>query len=172
MLEQVKIQVFMMHVPLFGMIPWGKKWQPTPVFLSGEFCGQRSLVGNSPWGSQIVRQDWRTNTFTVARKEPPRASEHRLTCQTNEPSLGTLRGRAGNLGKKQSGREGGRGAPREEEDGEPPRREARRGDLDPDWTTWPRLTPKGKRCYTEVPEKKTRCSTKPQRLWEKILISY
>ena len=52
MLEQVKIQVFMMHVPLFGMIPWGKKWQPTPVFLPGECCGQRSLVGYSPWGPE------------------------------------------------------------------------------------------------------------------------
>ena len=24
--------------------------QPTPVFLPGNFHGQRSLVGNSPWG--------------------------------------------------------------------------------------------------------------------------
>ena len=31
-------------------IPWRKEWQPTPVFLSGEFHGQRSLVGYSPWG--------------------------------------------------------------------------------------------------------------------------
>ena len=27
-----------------------RKWQPTPVFLPGEFYGQRSLVGYSPWG--------------------------------------------------------------------------------------------------------------------------
>ena len=27
-----------------------KKWQPTPVFLSGESHGWRSLVGCSPWG--------------------------------------------------------------------------------------------------------------------------
>ena len=26
------------------------EWQPTPVFLPGEFQGQRSLVGCSPWG--------------------------------------------------------------------------------------------------------------------------
>ena len=25
-------------------------WQPTPVFLPGEFHGQGSLVGYSPWG--------------------------------------------------------------------------------------------------------------------------
>ena len=28
----------------------GRAWQPTPVFLSGESHGQRSLAGNSPWG--------------------------------------------------------------------------------------------------------------------------
>ena len=32
------------------MIPWRRKWQPTPVFLPGEFHGQRSLAGCSPWG--------------------------------------------------------------------------------------------------------------------------
>ena len=31
-------------------IPWRKKWIPTPVFLPGEFRGQGSLVGYSPWG--------------------------------------------------------------------------------------------------------------------------
>ena len=30
--------------------PVGREWLPTPVFLSGEFHGQRSLVGYSPWG--------------------------------------------------------------------------------------------------------------------------
>ena len=31
-------------------IPWSRKWQPTPVFLSRESHGQRSLAGYSPWG--------------------------------------------------------------------------------------------------------------------------
>ena len=31
-------------------IPWGKAWQPTPVFLPGKFQGQRSLTGFSPQG--------------------------------------------------------------------------------------------------------------------------
>ena len=31
-------------------IPWRREWQPTPVFLPGEFYGQRSLVGYSPRG--------------------------------------------------------------------------------------------------------------------------
>ena len=28
-------------------IPWRRKWQPTPVFLPGKSCGQKSLVGYS-----------------------------------------------------------------------------------------------------------------------------
>ena len=31
-------------------IPWRRAWQPTLVFLPGEFHGQRSLAGYSPWG--------------------------------------------------------------------------------------------------------------------------
>ena len=31
-------------------IPWGKKWQPIPVILPGNFHGQWSLVDYSPWG--------------------------------------------------------------------------------------------------------------------------
>jgi len=31
-------------------IPWRREWLPTPVFLLGEFHGQRSLVVHSPWG--------------------------------------------------------------------------------------------------------------------------
>ena len=31
-------------------IPRGRKWQPTPEFLSGELHAQRSLAGYSPWG--------------------------------------------------------------------------------------------------------------------------
>ena len=29
---------------------WRRKWQPTPVFLSGESQGQGSLVGCRLWG--------------------------------------------------------------------------------------------------------------------------
>ena len=31
-------------------IPWGREWQPTSASLPGEFHGQRSLEGYSPWG--------------------------------------------------------------------------------------------------------------------------
>ena len=36
--------------PWVRKIPWSSKWQPTPVCLPGEFCGERSLAGYSPWG--------------------------------------------------------------------------------------------------------------------------
>ena len=38
-------------VQLWGQkIPWSRAWQPTSVFLPGEFHRQRGLVGYSPWG--------------------------------------------------------------------------------------------------------------------------
>ena len=37
-------------IPGSGRFPWRRAWQPTPVFLSGEFNGQRSLAGYSLWG--------------------------------------------------------------------------------------------------------------------------
>ena len=36
--------------PKVEKIPWRRKWQPYPVFLPGEFHGQRSLMGYSLWG--------------------------------------------------------------------------------------------------------------------------
>ena len=36
--------------PEVGKIPWRREQLPTPVFLPGDFYGQRSLAGYSPWG--------------------------------------------------------------------------------------------------------------------------
>ena len=36
----------------FTFMHWRSKWQPTPVFLPGEFHGQRSLAGYSPQGGK------------------------------------------------------------------------------------------------------------------------
>ena len=33
-----------------GKILWRREWQATPVFLSGESHGEKSLLGYSPWG--------------------------------------------------------------------------------------------------------------------------
>ena len=35
--------------PWVGRIPWRREWPRTLVFLLGEFHGQRSLAGYSPW---------------------------------------------------------------------------------------------------------------------------
>ena len=40
---------------LGGKIPWRREWQPTPVFLSGKFHGQRSLAGYIVYG---VTKSW------------------------------------------------------------------------------------------------------------------
>ena len=48
-------------------IPWRREWQPTPVFLSGESHGQRSLESYSPWGGERVGHDWVNNTHTWAQ---------------------------------------------------------------------------------------------------------
>ena len=37
-------------IPGSGRSPWRRKWQPTPVFLSGKSHGQRSLAGYSLLG--------------------------------------------------------------------------------------------------------------------------
>ena len=43
--------------------PRRREWQPTPVFLPGEFHGQRSLVGYSLWSCKRIRHNWATNAF-------------------------------------------------------------------------------------------------------------
>ena len=35
-----------------GLIPWSRKWQPTPVFVPRKSHGQRNLAGCSPWGHE------------------------------------------------------------------------------------------------------------------------
>ena len=44
-------------IPGLGRFPWGREWQPTPVFLPGESLGQRSLEaivhGGAKSGAQL-----------------------------------------------------------------------------------------------------------------------
>ena len=51
--------------PWVRKIPWRRKRQPTPVFLSGESHGQNSLVGYSLWDRR-VGHDWSNLTHTKA----------------------------------------------------------------------------------------------------------
>ena len=61
----ISVQVAMQETgfdPWVGKIPWGRAWQPTPVFLSGEPLGQRSLVGYSPQGHKELDTTERLST--------------------------------------------------------------------------------------------------------------
>ena len=40
--------------PWVTKIPWKWEWQLIPAFLPGEFHGQRSLAGYSPWGGKVL----------------------------------------------------------------------------------------------------------------------
>ena len=46
--------------PWVRKIPWRRKQQSTPVFLSGKYHGQRRLVGYTPWGHKRVGHDLET----------------------------------------------------------------------------------------------------------------
>ena len=50
--------------PWVRKIPWRQEWQPTPIFLLGEFHGQRKLVGYCPRESQRVTHT-HTHTHTL-----------------------------------------------------------------------------------------------------------
>ena len=60
--------------PWVGKTPWRRAWQPTPVFLPGESCGQRSLVGYSPWGPKeldTTEETWHTRAhFDLSEAKP------------------------------------------------------------------------------------------------------
>ena len=51
--------------PWVGKIPWRREQLPTPVFWPGEFHGQRSLTGYSPWGH---KESDTTEGFSYAHK--------------------------------------------------------------------------------------------------------
>ena len=76
--------------PWVRKIPRRRKWQPTPVFLPGEFHGQRGLASYSPWG----RKESDTTEVTARRqaKSPGVLGENmkvQTLCHVKEPgSLG------------------------------------------------------------------------------------
>ena len=53
--------------PWVRKIPWSRKQEITPVFLPGEFHGQRNLVGYGPWGHKQLGMTERTHTHTNTR---------------------------------------------------------------------------------------------------------
>ena len=65
---------------------WRRKWQPTPVFLSGKSHGQRSLVGYSPWGHKELdmNEHARMHTHTCTHTHTHITILH---CSVTTPSL-------------------------------------------------------------------------------------
>ena len=55
--------------PWVGEIPWRRDWQPTPVFLPGEFHRQRSLAGYSPWGRRESDTTGQLSTHMIFFRE-------------------------------------------------------------------------------------------------------
>ena len=52
--------------PWVGRIPWKRAQQPPPVFLSGEYQGQKSQAGYSSWG---CKESDTTEAIYHARKQ-------------------------------------------------------------------------------------------------------
>ena len=48
--------------PRVGKTTWRRKWQPTPIVLSGKSHGQRNLPGYSPWGCKELNKTEHTCT--------------------------------------------------------------------------------------------------------------
>ena len=61
--------------PWVRKILWWREWQPTPVFLPGEFHGPGSVQGYSPWGRKVsVTTERLTQHFILLREGCSRAS--------------------------------------------------------------------------------------------------
>ena len=50
-----------------GKVPWRSKWQPSAVFLPGEFNGQRSLMGYSPRGRREADTSYQLNHHHIQK---------------------------------------------------------------------------------------------------------
>ena len=75
-------------------IPWRREWQPTPVFLPGEFHGQWSLAGLQSMGLQRVGHDLVTeqkkkNTKQQSSTKLPRMHSEERTASLIKGAGGT-----------------------------------------------------------------------------------
>ena len=61
--------------PWVRKIHWSRKWQPTPKDLPGEFCGQKSLMGYSPWDrKESDKTELLTLSFLLQETHKPQFS--------------------------------------------------------------------------------------------------
>ena len=69
--------------PCFRKIPWRRGWIPTPVFLPGEFHGQKSLVGCSLWGHKgSDKTEW-LNNIEYWLRSPERSQTQKFNWVTH-----------------------------------------------------------------------------------------
>ena len=63
-----------------GKIPWRSEQLPTPVFWPGEFHGQRSLAGYSPWGRKELdtTEQFSLSLFPVLCRHEEKEKAHSL----------------------------------------------------------------------------------------------
>ena len=64
--------------PLVGKIPQRKEWLLTPIFLPGEFHGQRSLVGYSPWGRKKLDMTKQLTFLLLSLLHQKKKKSHKL----------------------------------------------------------------------------------------------
>jgi len=68
-----------------GKIPWRREQLPLPVFLRGEFHGQRSLAGYRPWGhkesdttEQLSLSNYPSQARGLSTRQPLIIGSHHL----------------------------------------------------------------------------------------------
>ena len=74
--------------PWVGKIPWSRKWQPTPVFLTGKFlrAWQATVHGVTKSWTQLTHTHTHTHTHTIwkaAIKETLMSALKHFTCSVN-----------------------------------------------------------------------------------------
>ena len=80
-------------IPGLGRSPGKGNGLPTPLFRPGEFHGQRSLVGNSPWGRKELDTTERLTFSLIKRKrekEREREGDKQRQTERKNQSMDTL----------------------------------------------------------------------------------
>ena len=80
-------------MPGSGRSPGKGNGLPTPLFRPGEFHGQRSLVGNSPWGRKELDTTERLTFSLIKRKrekEREREGDEQRHTERKNQSMDTL----------------------------------------------------------------------------------
>ena len=70
-------------IPRWRRFPWRREWQPTPVFLPGEFHGQKNLEGYSPSDHKESHiTEWLTHTRILSRLNQRKSTVRSIPAKT------------------------------------------------------------------------------------------